>query len=244
MSVLKLLIGNTGTLWELVERVLLPFCPHYFLLFGACVFTLPPHISQVSSHLSGTESAILNRESGDSESCDPNRAIPRSLQALIGCDSDGDSESIFRDSILLRFHSILCFSLRNFWRFQARDSGNRAVRDSRSVPLSFPQPSWRLVTNAVGGFGLWAWGGWVNLPLHASVVSKDAFSPCRPPFGLVARGGSGLMASLDLLGLCECVVRVLQLQCLCGKISKNENSIPTRTHPPKKKNKLTPNLSS
>ena len=30
-------------------------------------------------HLSGTESAILNRESGDSESCDSNRAIPRSL---------------------------------------------------------------------------------------------------------------------------------------------------------------------
>ena len=28
--------------------------------------------------LSGTESAILNRESGDSESCDSNRAIPRS----------------------------------------------------------------------------------------------------------------------------------------------------------------------
>ena len=29
--------------------------------------------------LSGTESAILNRESGDSESCDSNRAIPMSL---------------------------------------------------------------------------------------------------------------------------------------------------------------------
>ena len=29
--------------------------------------------------LSGTESAILNRESSDSESCDSNRAIPRSL---------------------------------------------------------------------------------------------------------------------------------------------------------------------
>ena len=29
-----------------------------------------------SSVLSGTESAILNRESSDSESCDSNRAIP------------------------------------------------------------------------------------------------------------------------------------------------------------------------
>ena len=56
--------------------------------------------------LSGTESAILNRESGDSESCDSNRAIPRSLQALKGCDSDGDSESSFCDSGVLRFDSL------------------------------------------------------------------------------------------------------------------------------------------
>ena len=33
---------------------------------------------QLVHSLSGTESAILNRESGDSESCDSNRAIPRS----------------------------------------------------------------------------------------------------------------------------------------------------------------------
>ena len=71
---------------------------------------------------SGTESAILNRESGDSESCDSNRAIPRSLRL------GGDSESIFCDSTLLRFDSFLRFSLRNFWRFRARDSGNRAIR--------------------------------------------------------------------------------------------------------------------
>ena len=78
--------------------------------------------------LSGTESAILNRESSDSESCDSNRAMPRSLETLTGC----DSESVFRDSTLLRFHSFFCFSLRNLnWRFQARDSGNRAIRDSR-----------------------------------------------------------------------------------------------------------------
>ena len=52
----------------------------------------------MGKNLVGTESAILNRESSDSESCDLNRAMPRSLKALIGCDSDGDCESIFRDS--------------------------------------------------------------------------------------------------------------------------------------------------
>ena len=54
------------------------------------------------------------------------------------CDSDGDSESIFRDSTLLRFHSFFCFSLRNIWRFQARDSGNRAIRDSRFCAAKDP----------------------------------------------------------------------------------------------------------
>ena len=40
-------------------------------------------------------------------------------------------------STLLRFHSILFFSRRKVWRFQACDSGNRAVRNSRDpVPLS------------------------------------------------------------------------------------------------------------
>ena len=34
-------------------------------------------LSVRSSELSGTESAILNRELGDSESCDSNRAIAR-----------------------------------------------------------------------------------------------------------------------------------------------------------------------
>ena len=33
-------------------------------------------LETLSTRLSGTESAILNRESGDSESCDWNRAIP------------------------------------------------------------------------------------------------------------------------------------------------------------------------
>ena len=83
------------------------------------------------AQLSGTESSILNRESSESESCDPNHAMPWFLEALIRCDSDGDSESIFRDSTLLRFNSFFCFSLQNFLRFQARDYGNRAIRDSR-----------------------------------------------------------------------------------------------------------------
>ena len=38
--------------------------------------------------LSGTESAIPNRESGNSESGESNRAIPWSRLTLIGCDSD------------------------------------------------------------------------------------------------------------------------------------------------------------
>ena len=33
----------------------------------------------------------------------------------------------------LRFYSYLCLSMRKFWRFQARSSGNRAIR--YSVPL-------------------------------------------------------------------------------------------------------------
>ena len=53
---------------------------------------------------------ILNRESSDSESCDSSRAIPRSLQALIGCDSDGDSESI--SAILLCCDSAPFFASR------------------------------------------------------------------------------------------------------------------------------------
>ena len=79
-------------------------------------------------------------ESSDSESCDLNRAIPRSLYALIGCDTgcdtDGDSESIFSDSVLLRFDS--------FFASRCESSGDSrpvilgimrfVIRDS--VPLS------------------------------------------------------------------------------------------------------------
>ena len=43
----------------------------------------------------------------------------------------GDSESIFRNSDLLRSHKLLCFSLWKFWQFLARDSGNHAARDSQ-----------------------------------------------------------------------------------------------------------------
>ena len=39
-------------------------------------------------------------------------------------------------AILNRF----CFSLRNFWRFQACDSGNRAIRDSRFATLCAAKP--------------------------------------------------------------------------------------------------------
>ena len=46
----------------------------------------------------------------------------------------------------------------------------------------------------MGGFGPWVWGGWVNPPLHASIVSKEApgFTPRHLPlaFGL-RRGGGG-----------------------------------------------------
>ena len=75
-----------------------------------CLILIVASVAKTSGRLSGTESAILNRESSDSESCDSIRAIPRSLYALIGCDSDGDSESIFRYSTLLRFNSFFCFS--------------------------------------------------------------------------------------------------------------------------------------
>ena len=41
---------------------------------------LPPGFGvSIGQRLSGTESAILNRESSDSEKCDSNRVIPRSL---------------------------------------------------------------------------------------------------------------------------------------------------------------------
>ena len=74
-----------------------------------------------------TESAFLNQESSDSESC----AIPRSRYTFLGCDSDGDSESIFRDSTLLRFDSVFLLLPAEFLAIPARDSGNRAIRDSR-----------------------------------------------------------------------------------------------------------------
>ena len=49
----------------------------------------------------------------------------------MGCIRIGDAESIFSHSSLLRFDSVLCFSLRKFWRLLARDSGNCATRGSR-----------------------------------------------------------------------------------------------------------------
>ena len=39
---------------------------------------MSPLVQTALHELSGTELAILNRESGDSETCDSNRVIPRS----------------------------------------------------------------------------------------------------------------------------------------------------------------------
>ena len=53
-----------------------------FLVWPAMQATAMPNRYRCGSNdanLSGTESAILNRESGGSEWCDSNRAIPRSL---------------------------------------------------------------------------------------------------------------------------------------------------------------------
>ena len=47
------------------------------------------------------------------ESCDSEAAFIYRMR-----DSDGDSESTFRDSISLQIDSRFCFSLRNIWRFQ------------------------------------------------------------------------------------------------------------------------------
>ena len=71
--------------------------------------------------LSGTESAFRIENRAIQNRCDSNRAIPRSLSALIACDSDGNSESIFRDSTAIRLHflllaaEILAFPGPRFW---------------------------------------------------------------------------------------------------------------------------------
>ena len=64
------------------------------------------------------------------ESCDSKVAVSIERMRF-------DSESIFCDSTFLRFDSLFCFSLRNFWRFQARDSGNCAILDSRFCAAKF-----------------------------------------------------------------------------------------------------------
>ena len=91
-----------------------------------------PAASKHYQHLSGTESAILSRESGDAESGNSNRTIP---MPPLNVDRLRFGLAILNrfSAILLRFDSILCFSLQKFLRFQACDSGNRAIRDS--VPL-------------------------------------------------------------------------------------------------------------
>ena len=76
--------------------------------------------------LSGTE--LGNSESGDSESCDSKVA----LSIKIGCDSDGDTESMFRDSTLRRFDSFFLL-LAEFLAIPRLRLWNRAIRDSVSL---------------------------------------------------------------------------------------------------------------
>ena len=92
---------------------------------------------KVTQKLSGTESAILNRESSDSESCDSNRAISK---VALSIDKDAIQIAILnRVSAILRY----CDSIR-FFASRCRISGDSrpailgivrfAIRDS--VPLS------------------------------------------------------------------------------------------------------------
>ena len=101
-----------------------------FLAYLLCPLWRPwpsnPYLSQFPCFfrcdLRGIESAILNRESGDSESGGSNHAIPRSRLNI--------DRLRFRLAILSQSSAILlyCDSL-------ARDSENRAIRDSMPLRL-------------------------------------------------------------------------------------------------------------
>ena len=60
---------------------------------------------------------------------DSNCAIPRSLQALLGCKSDGDSELILCDSTAIRLNLLLLAA--EFLAIPACDSENCALRGSQ-----------------------------------------------------------------------------------------------------------------
>ena len=83
------------------------------------------------SHLSGTELAILSREPCDSK-------------VAISIDKMRFGWQFWIDFLRFYFIAIqliFCFSLRNFWRFLARDSGIRAIRDSVPLRISHIKPT-------------------------------------------------------------------------------------------------------
>ena len=80
-------------------------------------------------HLSGTESAILNRESGDSK-------VPSSIVRMwFGWRFWIDFPWFYFTPIRLIFMLLAAVF---FWRFQACDSGNRAIRDLRFCASEIP----------------------------------------------------------------------------------------------------------
>ena len=103
------------------------------------------------SPISGTESASLNQEWSDSESCNSNRVIPRSLSALIGCDSDCDSESIVRDSILLAIPLSFVLLAAEFLAIPAPRFWESC--DSRTLPTRHETQFLQCKTLGIGGGG-------------------------------------------------------------------------------------------
>ena len=107
----------------------------------------------VSMHLgvSGTESAILNQESGDSESCDSNRAVHVGSQLHMV----KRGKLYFGLAFLSRFSVVLLKFVatrltrmllpQKFWRFRVclSEIVRFVIRDS--VPLSVPLRSWHAI---------------------------------------------------------------------------------------------------
>ena len=74
----------------------------------------PKLIMTMTQTLSGTESAILNRESGDSESCDSNHAMPRSWLNIDRVQVGLAIQNRF-SAILLYCNSTHLYASGNFW---------------------------------------------------------------------------------------------------------------------------------
>ena len=104
--------------------------------------------------LSGIESAILNREPRNSESCDSNRAIPRALEALIGCDSDGDSEAILLTAIPLFFFLLLAAEISGDSRPAILGIVRFAVGDSEALRLVYWRPKFDFYQVMIWGEGV------------------------------------------------------------------------------------------